>query len=193
VLKGGYPKDMVDFYRSKELLPEFNEEDFKIINEPTDFLGINNYSKNVMKYNKDGYPFPSTFAPNDNAKSEMGWEIYPEGIYDLLTRLHRDYNGVEIMITENGAAFNDLVNREGKVEDDNRLDYIYRHLAQCHRAIEDGVNLRGYYVWSFLDNFEWAEGYSKRFGITYVNYETQERILKKSGHWYREVIENNGF
>lgn len=193
VLKGSYPTDMVDFYREKGLLPDFNEEDLKIINEPTDFLGINNYSRNVMKYNREGYPFPSNLVSTDNDKTEMGWEIYPEGLYDLLTRLHRDYDGVEIMITENGAAFNDIVNREGKVEDDNRLDYIHNHLSSCHRAIEAGVNLTGYYVWSFLDNFEWAEGYAKRFGITYVNYETQERILKKSGHWYSEVIKNNGF
>lgn len=193
VLKGKYPEDLLQLYREKELLPDINEEDLKIMSEPTDFLGINFYSRAVIKHNDKAYPLPVEYVDTNNDKTEMGWEVYPEALYDLLTRLNKDYNGIDILITENGAAYNDIVNREGKVEDDNRLDYIYRHLLQCHRAIEKGVNLKGYYVWSMLDNFEWAEGYAKRFGITYVNYESQERILKKSAYWYSEVIRNNGF
>jgi beta-glucosidase len=180
-------------YKDKELLPEFSQEDLKIISQPIDFLGINYYSRGVVKYSESAYPLPVSFVSTDNHKTEMGWEVYPEGLYELLTRLHKDYNGVDIIITENGAAYNDFVNREGKVEDDNRLDYIYKHLVQCHRAIQQGVKLKGYYVWSFMDNFEWAEGYSKRFGITYVNFKTQERILKNSGLWFKDVIKNNGF
>jgi beta-glucosidase len=193
VLKGCYPEDLLQIYRDKDLLPELEAEDLKIMCEPTDFLGINFYSRAVIKHNKNGYPLPTEYVETNNDKTEMGWEVYPKGLYDLLARLHKDYDGINIMITENGAAYNDIVNREGKVEDDNRLDYIYKHLVQCHKAIEDGVNLKGYYVWSMMDNFEWAEGYAKRFGITYVNYDTQERILKKSAHWYSEVIKNNGF
>jgi beta-glucosidase len=193
VLKGCYPEDLLQIYREKDLLPELEAEDLKIMCEPTDFLGINFYSRAVIKHNKNGYPLPTEYVETNNDKTEMGWEVYPKGLYDLLARLHKDYDGINIMITENGAAYNDIVNREGKVEDDNRLDYIYKHLVQCHKAIEDGVNLKGYYVWSMMDNFEWAEGYAKRFGITYVNYDTQERILKKSAHWYSEVIKNNGF
>lgn len=193
LLKGSYPEDLMKIYKGKELLPELSQEDLKVINQPIDFLGINYYSRGVVKYNKSVYPLPVSFVSTDNYKTEMGWEVYPEGLYELLMRLHKDYNGVDIIITENGAAYNDLVNREGKVEDDNRLDYIYKHLVQCHRAIQQGVKLKGYYVWSFMDNFEWAEGYSKRFGITYVNFKTQERILKSSGLWYKEVIKNNGF
>lgn len=131
--------------------------------------------------------------PTGKNTTSMGWEIYPEGLYDLLTFLHQEYPGVKLFITENGAAFNDLVNREGKVLDENRVDYLYRYLAQAHRAITDfGVNLAGYFVWSFLDNFEWGAGYSKRFGLIYVDYRTQQRIIKKSGFWYQEVIRNNG-
>jgi beta-glucosidase len=193
VLKGSYPEDLVQLYKEKDLLPEFKAEDLSIMSEQTDFLGINYYSRGVIKFNKNGYPLPIDYVQTNNDKTEMGWEIYPEGLYDLLTRLHKDYDGIDIMITENGAAFNDIVNREGQVLDDNRLDYIYKHLVQCHNAIEAGVNLKAYYVWSMMDNFEWAEGYAKRFGITYVNYETQERILKKSARWYSEVIKNNGF
>ncbi|WDC85145.1 family 1 glycosylhydrolase [Caloramator sp. mosi_1] len=128
----------------------------------------------------------------DNPKTDMGWEIYPEGLYDILMAIHQNYNGIDIYITENGAAFNDIVNSNGKVVDDYRIYYLYEHLKEVHRAISDGVNLKGYYLWSFLDNFEWAEGYAKRFGIVFVDYNNQNRIIKDSAYWYSQVIKNNG-
>ncbi len=193
VLKGCYPEDLINLYKKKGILPFMPEEDLKEISVPIDFLGINYYSSHHIAYDKNSYPLETKDIETGREKTFMGWEIYPEGLYDLLLYLHNNYNGINLMITENGAAYNDIVNHEGKVEDDNRLDYLYKHLIEAHKAIENGVNLIGYYVWSFMDNFEWAEGYSKRFGITYVDYKTQKRILKKSGLWYKEVIKNNGF
>lgn len=193
VFKGRYPADMINWYSKKVVVPVITQEDLDIISTPVDFLGINYYMPGYIKADPDAWPLELKHVFTGKDRTAMGWEIYPEGLYDLLVRLHKDYNGIKIMVTENGAAFNDIVNREGKVEDDNRLDFLYKHFIQAYRAIQDGVNLTGYYVWSFMDNFEWAEGYAKRFGITYVDYKTQKRIIKKSGHWYKEVIKNNGF
>jgi len=122
----------------------------------------------------------------------MGWEVYPDGLYELLVRLHRDYKIPEIYITENGAAFKDEVTPDGKVHDERRLNYLREHFLRAHKAIQDGVPLKGYFVWSLMDNFEWAHGYTKRFGIVYVDYETQKRIIKDSGYWYQKVIAENG-
>jgi beta-glucosidase len=122
----------------------------------------------------------------------MGWEVSPQSIYDVLTHTYHEYRPKEIYITENGAAFDDQV-ENGEVHDPRRVSFYQQYLANCHRAIADGVPLNGYFAWSLMDNFEWAHGYSKRFGITYVDYETQERILKSSGKWYRQTIVNNGF
>ena len=105
---------------------------------------------------------------------------------------HREYGGLPLYITENGAAFDDRLDASGEVDDGERLDYLRRHFLQARRAIDDGVRLEGYFVWSLMDNFEWALGYSKRFGIVYVDYPTQRRIVKRSGRWYRQVIEANG-
>ncbi|MCX7695441.1 MAG: GH1 family beta-glucosidase [Caloramator sp.] len=191
VLKGKYPEDMVELYREQNILPELPEDDMEIINEKIDFLGINYYTRSVVKYDETAYPLKSSAVDLDNPKTDMGWEIYPKGLYDMLIYLHKNYDGINIMITENGAAFNDIVNSKGRVVDDYRIHYLYEHLKEVHRAISDGVNLKGYYLWSFLDNFEWAEGYAKRFGIVYVDYNNQNRIIKDSGYWYREVIKNN--
>jgi beta-glucosidase len=122
--------------------------------------------------------------------TEMDWEVYPEGIYNLLGRLYFDYNFPAFYITENGAAFKDEVVDE-QVDDPGRLSYIKRHLEQVHRAIEVSVPVKGYFVWSLMDNFEWAFGYSKRFGLIYVDYGTQQRIPKSSAKWYGQVIRAN--
>ncbi|MDI3312107.1 MAG: family 1 glycosylhydrolase, partial [Thermoanaerobacterium sp.] len=124
------------------------------------------------------------------AKTDMGWEISPESLYDLLKRLDKEYTKIPIYITENGAAFKDIITEDEKVHDKERIEYIKEHLKYANKFIEDGGNLKGYFLWSFLDNFEWAYGYSKRFGIVYVDYKTQKRILKDSALWYKEVINN---
>jgi beta-glucosidase len=120
----------------------------------------------------------------------MGWEIYPDHLYDALLRITRDYDAPAIYITENGAAFRDEV-VNGAVDDPQRVDYLHGHLAACHRAIQDGVDLRGYFCWSLLDNFEWTFGYSKRFGLVYTDYATQRRIVKASGRFFGAAAVGN--
>jgi beta-glucosidase len=123
----------------------------------------------------------------------MGWSIDARGMYELLVRLHREYPGVGLLVTENGAAYADEVGDDGSVADDERIRYLELHLAAIHDAIADGADVRGYYLWTLLDNFEWAYGYSKRFGIVHVDYATLGRTLKSSANWYASVISENGF
>ncbi len=124
--------------------------------------------------------------------TDMGWEVYPEGIYEMLMRVTREYPFKALYITENGAAFPDRLGPDGKVDDPRRVSFLHRYLAQCARAIGEGAPLRGYFVWSLMDNFEWAYGFGKRFGLVYVDYETQARIPKTSAGWYSRVIAENG-
>ena len=129
------------------------------------------------------------FVPQEGPYTQMGWNIAPDGLERLLLSLKEQFPEQPLMITENGAAFPDeLV--DGEVHDADRIDYVHRHLVAIHRAIEAGVDVRGYQLWSLFDNYEWAHGYSKRFGIVYVDYETQQRILKDSAKWYAEVVKN---
>ena len=121
----------------------------------------------------------------------MGWEVYPEGLYEVLGRLHFDYQFPALYITENGAAFADPPVENGTVQDDRRIGYLRDHFKAAARAIEAGIPLRGYFVWSLLDNFEWSYGYTKHFGLIHVDLETQARTLKASAHWYRDVIAAN--
>jgi beta-glucosidase len=139
----------------------------------------------------DGFPdelLRVQYMPPEYGVTAMGWEIYPEGIYELLTRISREDQDLPLYITENGAAFADQVDIDGKVKDEQRIAFLQEHLAQVKRAIDDGVKVQGYLVWSLLDNFEWTQGYSKRFGLVYVDYATQKRIIKDSGYWYRDFI-----
>lgn len=193
VLKGKYPEDIFKWYQEKGFFPETAEDEIESVYQPVDFLGINNYYSSFVSYDKQKWPIPVSEVSTGRDTTQIGWEINPEGLHDLLVYLHEEYNGVKILITENGAACNDMLNHEGKVEDDNRLTYLYRYLEQVHRAILSGVNVAGYFAWSLMDNFEWGYGYSKRFGLIYVDYKTQKRTLKKSAYWYRDVIKNNGF
>ena len=118
----------------------------------------------------------------------MGWEIYPEGLHDLLTRLRADYGDPEMYITESGMAADDVLAEDGAVHDSYRIDYMRRYLQQTARCIEDGVRLRGYFVWTLVDSFEWEDGWGKRFGLVHLDYETRERTLEDSGRWYRDFI-----
>ena len=118
----------------------------------------------------------------------MGWEVYPPGLYDILTRVHRDYQPAKIYITENGASYSDGPDDSGRVRDERRTAYLQEHLAHARRAVQAGVPLAGYFVWSLLDNFEWAKGYAQRFGVVWVDYATQQRIPKDSARWYARMI-----
>jgi beta-glucosidase len=132
------------------------------------------------------------FLPSGLPRTELGWEVAPAGLTDLLVRLHAEYPRVPLYITENGAAYPDVIGPDGQVRDMDRLAYLDGHLRAAHAAIEQGVDLRGYFCWSLLDNLEWAEGYAKRFGMVHVDFETQARTVKESARWYAGVIARNG-
>ncbi|MCX7708653.1 MAG: GH1 family beta-glucosidase [Clostridia bacterium] len=191
VLKGHYPERLYEWYKNKNILPELDLDDLRTISQPVDFMGLNYYSSEIAKHDPSEWPNEAAWVSMGRSVTDMGWQIVPEGLHDLLVKLNRDYNGIKIYITENGAAFNDIVTPEGRVKDDQRIDYLEKHFAEANKAIQAGVNLAGYFVWSLLDNFEWAEGYAKRFGMVYVDYETQKRTVKDSGYWFKKVAESN--
>jgi beta-glucosidase len=154
---------------------------------PLQFLGVNYYSRLVVKRGSDGLPVAVPMAPKDELTA-MGWEVYPQGLHDVLVRVSRDYGPAEIYLTENGAAYDDVVEPSGRVADPRRIEYLRAHLEAARRAIAEGVPLAGYFAWSLMDNWEWALGYEKRFGLVHVDFETQRRTLKDSALWYRAVI-----
>ena len=188
IFKGNYPEKVLEL--ALQFLPKGFEKDLSEIQSPIDFVGINYYSGSAVKYDPGSF-MGIKIVQRNLPKTEMGWEIEPEGFYRILKGVQDEYNPKEIYVTENGAAFKDTV-EDGEIHDNDRIDYLAKHFEQALKAISDGVNLRGYFVWSLMDNFEWAEGYSKRFGIIYVDYSTQKRIMKDSAKWYKKVIQNNG-
>jgi beta-glucosidase len=184
VLRGQYPEDVLE--RLGATSPPIRDGDLATIAEPIDFVGLNNYSRTIVAANGDGGPrnVPATDAP----MTAMGWEIYPHGIYEVLARLHREYGVSSLYVTENGAAFPDVRGHDGRIDDPERIEYLAEYLGAVSGAIADGVPVHGYFVWSLLDNFEWSHGYSKRFGLLYVDFPTLERIPKSSFYWYRDLI-----
>ncbi|QSO50682.1 beta-glucosidase [Alicyclobacillus curvatus] len=183
LFRGEYPELQQAFGIGSVVRPG----DLELISQAVDFIGVNYYSTNIVSANPSDPLLGLTLEPPGTERTEMGWGIAPEGLHALLLRLHEDYTKVPIYITESGAAFRDQV-VNGTVQDRQRIDYIRAHLEQVLRARAEGVDVQGYFVWSLLDNFEWAFGYSKRFGLVYVDYETQERIWKQSAKWYQEII-----
>ena len=188
-----YPADIVAYYNRP--MDFIQPGDMHTIAEPTDYLGINYYTRSVMRNTEipeeENEPRTIFIAPEEE-KTEMGWEIYPQGLYQLLNRVHFDYQPAKIYIAENGCSFSDGPDENGRIADTRRLNYLRDHFTEAHRAIQNGVPLAGYFVWSLMDNFEWAYGYLQRFGIIWVNYETFQRIPKDSALWYRDVIAQNG-
>jgi beta-glucosidase len=186
----GYPQDIINGFG--DAMAFIQSGDLDVIATPIDFVGVNYYTRNIVRSNKvsENENAPRTvFRVGEN--TEMDWEVYPEGLYKILGRLYFDYDFPAIYVTENGAAFNDVVGANGEVDDPARLSYIKRHLEQVHRAIEAGIPVRGYFAWSLMDNFEWGFGYSKRFGLIHVDYKTQKRTFKSSAKWYQQVIQSN--
>jgi beta-glucosidase len=179
VLGRGYPDDMLERYA--EILPPIADGDMATIAAPLDFLGINYYTRNVVRANG------GEVRAEGSEHTEMGWEVYPDGLYRLLVDLQAAYEPPELYITENGAAFPDA-RENGRVPDARRVSYLEGHLDAVAAAIAEGVPVRGYFLWSLLDNFEWAFGYSRRFGIVYVDFDTLERVPKNSFTWYRDFI-----
>ena len=190
LLRGHYPDDLMALIGPFFPVPQ--ADDLRLISQPLDFLGVNYYSRAMVKH--DPYvPFieAAQIQPAGNEYSGM-WEIYPEGMCDLLLRVWKEYGHPNIIVTENGVCVPDGVDADGRVRDERRIRYLREHLAQAHRAMAAGVPLGGYFVWSPLDNFEWAHGYKMRFGLTHVDYATQTRTVKDSGRWYAQVIRDNG-
>ncbi len=188
---GSYPPELADLYG--EAWPQFPDSDFRDIRQPIDFLGVN-YYKRVITRNSPGTIIErAERVENPRAVyTETGWEVYAPGLTDILVWVHDRYGKIPLIITENGAAFYDPPSANGNVDDPLRVDYLRAHLRAAREAMRRGVDLRGYCVWSLLDNFEWALGYSKRFGIIHVDYETQKRTIKASGRFYADVIRSRG-
>jgi len=170
-----------------------SQEDMSLIKQPLDFLGVNYYTRLLATYDPSNPVTQAKVVQKNTPTTERGWEIYPNGLYEVLMRLRMDYGNPLLYVTENGVAFEDNVIKDGKVQDDDRIAFLRDHIAAAYRAIKDGVRLKGYFVWTIIDNFEWAEGYSKRFGLVYTNYQSLKRTPKKSFYWYKQVIANNGF
>jgi beta-glucosidase len=200
LLKGSYPADTLEDIQAVTDGSYIQDGDLEAIHVPLDCLGINYYYRTVVRAG-DGARDSETVWPGQGdiepvltglPQTEMGWEIDPEGLYEFLTRVGRDYPGVPLYITENGAAIADEKGEDGEVHDPVRIEYLDAHFRAAHRAITEGVDLRGYFVWSLLDNFEWSFGYSKRFGLIYVDFETLERTPKDSARWYAQVTKANG-
>ncbi|MDQ3937094.1 MAG: GH1 family beta-glucosidase [Chloroflexota bacterium] len=155
-----------------------------------DYLGVNYYRRETIAARSD-QPFDWEVAPPRDAElTEMGWHVAPDGLSDVLLALHREYSPAEIVVTENGAAYPDAIGHDGKIRDPARESYLARHIAAAADALDAGVPLTGYYVWSLLDNFEWSYGYSKRFGLVHVDFATQHRTVKQSGRWYQALLAN---
>lgn len=184
----GYPQDMWDYYGPAT--PNIQAGDMDTIATPIDFLGVNYYNRRLAADNPDGKP-PQVRTVEDSGRPRtLDREIYPRGLYELLMRLHREYKFPTLYITENGAAVDETV-EEDRVLDPQRRHFLQEHFTQAARAIHEGAPLRGYFVWSLLDNFEWALGYTLRYGIIHVDYQTQTRTPKQSAHWYRHFIRSN--
>jgi beta-glucosidase len=186
---GKYPDEMYDAFPA---MPSMEPEDKKIIRQPIDFVGVNNYTRTVWQHSDISFLQADHVLP-EGKYTEMEWEVYPDGLRSVLLWMHKQYGGPALYVTENGASFPDTVEPDGGISDDDRLEYVREYLRACHRAIERGVDLRGYFLWTLMDNFEWGFGYSRRFGIVRVDHDTQKRTIKKSGHWYSNAVKNNGF
>lgn len=191
IFLGAYPKELADIF--EDAWPRFDPEDMKLLLEPIDFLGINYYTRSVNRFDPENLPVCATPVRQEGAEySEMDWEVYPEGLKSALLWVKRRYGNIPLYITENGAAFADPPVLDGKIHDSRRIAYFKNHLIAARQAMEQGVDLRGFFAWSLLDNFEWAEGFSKRFGLIQVDRKTQDRRLKESAHFYADLIKSGG-
>ena len=210
ILGDGYPADLIaDTAHLVDWNTLVKDGDLAEISRPIDLLGINYYTPTLVSDGREGpaaprsdghgasdhSPWPGSehvaFHLPPGETTAMHWAVDAGGLYDLLMRVHRDHPGLPMMVTENGAAYDDYVSPEGAVNDPRRIDYVRRHLSAVHDALAQGADVRGYFLWSLMDNFEWAYGYSKRFGAVYVDFGTQRRIPKRSARWYAAVARDN--
>jgi beta-glucosidase len=179
LLKGFYPEG------NAAQIYDLAADDLSIISQKIDYVGINYYFRNVISNSKFSHPLPGS------EYTDLQWEVTPTALRTLLTRISKEYDYPTLYVTENGAAYNDVIDSDGRVHDGKRLNYLREHIKQVRLSIEDGARVMGYFAWSLMDNFEWAEGYSKRFGLLYVDYETQKRTIKDSGLWFARTAKLN--
>jgi beta-glucosidase len=202
VLRGAYPEDLAEILRPLVGEAHVRPDDMATVQAPVDFLGVNYYFCHTVAA-APGAPQPGdrplpgylrAWERPDPAVplTGKGWPVQPEGLTQLLSRISTDYDHLPLYVTENGAAFADYVGPDGVVNDPERTDYLDRHLRAVHDAVSAGADVRGYFCWSLMDNFEWADGYSQRFGLVWVDFKTQERIPKSSASWYSGVASRNG-
>jgi beta-glucosidase len=191
-LLGCYPPELKEIFG--DAWPDFPDEDFQLTRQPVDFVGINYYTRSVVRHDASAYPLKATPVRQANTThTETGWEVYAPGLVDTLLWFKERYGDMPLYVTENGAAFYDPpVAEAAVVEDPLRTDYLRKHLRTLHKCIAAGVNLKGYYAWSLLDNLEWSLGFSKRFGLYHVDFATQKRTPKASAVFYARVIESGG-
>ncbi len=182
-----YPQDSLEILG--EFAPDVQAGDLDKIAVQTDFIGVNYYMRNLVKHNPAA-DNGVEFVKSDKDRTDFDWEIYPEGLTELAVRLGSDYQAKEVYITENGSCYDDTM-IEGQVNDEKRRKYLELHLEASSEAVKQGAPLMGYFAWSLLDNFEWAEGYSRRFGIVHVDFETQVRTIKSSGKFYQQFLKGN--
>lgn len=188
VFLGKYPQSGLEKF--KEYLPEITEEDMKLIAQPIDFMGQNIYNGYIVRAGADGEP-EMVAMPAGYSRTSAGWTVTPECFYWGVKFLYERYH-MPLYITENGMSCHDMVSRDGQVHDPNRITFLDRYLSALQCASDDGADIRGYFLWTFLDNFEWDKGYTERFGIVHVNFQTQKRIAKDSAYWYQKIMETNG-
>lgn len=195
--KKSYPEYLFDYLTKKRLIKKsdinfIKPGDLETIGKKTDFLGVNFYSRAIIRDQDiaEDKNLPIKVTPGE--KTDFGWEIHPRSLYDLLIRIKKDYPIEKIYITENGCAYNDPPDKNNIINDSKRIEYHSSHIKELKNAIIDGVPCKGYFAWSLMDNFEWCEGFGKRFGLIWVDFESLKRIPKQSFFWYKSLIENNG-
>lgn len=203
---GAYPKELIDIIKKHDLMPVYSEDELEIIRQNTvDFLGINYYQPLRVKAKEcmpnENAPFSPLYyydiydMPGKKINPYRGWEIYPQAIYDICENIRKNYNNIEWLITENGIGVENesKFRKDGKIEDDYRIEFMKSHLKYLHKGIQEGTNCIGYQVWTFIDCWSWLNSYKNRYGLVELDLETDERIVKKSGYWFKNLSDNNGF
>lgn len=203
---GKYPKELVEIIKKEKLMPDYTKDELKIIEENTiDFLGVNYYQplrvmENPYTYKEEAIFMPEKYylnydMPGKRMNPYRGWEIYPKAIYDIAINIRDNYKNIDWFISENGMGVEDegRFRKNSRIEDDYRIDFIKEHLTYLHKAIEEGANCKGYQLWTFIDNWSWLNAYKNRYGLVEYKLDTGERIIKKSGLWFKKLTENNGF
>jgi beta-glucosidase len=194
LFKGTYPQKLFEYIGTHQ--PKIHSDDLSIIHNSTDFLGVNHYSTDLVSFDLFGGLNKARLTPYTApgwGRTEMNWGIHPMGLKSEVMYVKEQYGNPDLYLTENGCAMPDEPDAKGLVRDHDRIRFLQAHLQALHEAIQEGANVHGYFVWSIFDNFEWERGYSKRFGLVRVDYETLQRFPKQSAYWYRNVIAQNGF